>query len=838
MDELYHLSAKLRRRLRASFALYLLMIATVAVAGAAAAPATEEAATQSTTAPATIPAAPQAPVKSYSQTEIASQAESTAAELESVNRQLQTHSRIDSVEAQLPGLTQEVASREAESNRVISPSVSIDLLRTLDRDWEPIRAQLDFWQTDLRDRGDDLAKISQRLAALQQNWSVTLQTLQQASAPPELIDRLQQLVKNIGRAQDSAVQQQAVVAMLFGRVNAQDVRVTDAVLNVRRAQQRAFSRLTSRDSPPLWDSFSRATWTAAGNTLAQQGADSLSTQAANLRSYVENAVGSLLIHLAVVLSITALLIWLRPYVQQPLQLDDRARCAAVIFELPLMTAFVLSMIASIWIYPQAPRLFWAILGITALMPILIVLRRMVDAKLRPLLYVLVIFSILGLLQSVLASLPLLSRWLYLIEMGGTAAFNVLYLIHRSKQTAGTQNQPVLPGLQPPSAPQPTIVTPGGAFGWKGIALALRAATALTIISAIANVLGYVALAKLLAGGLLTSAYLAMLLHAGVGVADALLLGAMNLRPLILLRMVRDRGATIRLWIYRLLVLGATVFWIWLTLDSLSIRQPILSKMWAILAAEWRPGPFRISLGGVLAFALTVAGAFVLSRFARFMLEEDIYPRVRLGRGIPYAISTVLHYAILLFGFLAAISTIYDLTQFTILASAFGVGLGFGMQNIVNNFVSGLILLFERPVQVGDVIEIAGNIGTVIRIGIRASVVTTLESAEIIIPNGQLISDRVTNWTLSNRKRGLTIPLVLRRSDDPQRAMDLLVAVAKATPGVAERPTPTAVIAAMNATSFAYELRLSISSFEDWAAARSKLLKAINESLEQNGLAMV
>ena len=105
---------------------------------------------------------------------------------------------------------------------------------------------------------------------------------------------------------------------------------------------------------------------------------------------------------------------------------------------------------------------------------------------------------------------------------------------------------------------------------------------------------------------------------------------------------------------------------------------------------------------------------------RFLLEEDVYHHLHLAAGLPYAISTMLHYVILLIGFFVALGALgIDLTKVTILG-AFSVGIGFGLQNVINNFVSGLILLFERPIKVGDVIEVGGNVGEVTRIGIRAS----------------------------------------------------------------------------------------------------------------------
>jgi small-conductance mechanosensitive channel len=112
---------------------------------------------------------------------------------------------------------------------------------------------------------------------------------------------------------------------------------------------------------------------------------------------------------------------------------------------------------------------------------------------------------------------------------------------------------------------------------------------------------------------------------------------------------------------------------------------------------------------------------------RFALEEDVYRHFHLASGVPYAISTMLHYVILLLGFFVAFSALgIDLTKLTILVGAFSVGIGFGLRNVINNFVSGLILLFERPIKIGDVIEVGGNVGGARRIGIRASVIRTAD----------------------------------------------------------------------------------------------------------------
>jgi potassium-dependent mechanosensitive channel len=226
------------------------------------------------------------------------------------------------------------------------------------------------------------------------------------------------------------------------------------------------------------------------------------------------------------------------------------------------------------------------------------------------------------------------------------------------------------------------------------------------------------------------------------------------------------------------------------------------------------------------------GAVLLSRFLRFLLEEEVYPRFKLGRGLPYAISSLLHYAILVAGFLLAIAAFgYDLTQFTILAGALGVGIGFGMQNIVNNFVSGLILLFERPVQVGDVIQLDdATVGTVTRIGTRAGVIRTPDGAAVIVPNGLLISGRVTNWTLSSRKRRIHLPVGVVAGSDPKEVIDVLEGAAAAHPLVEKRPPPEAVFVSFTPGALNFELRAWTEHHEEWTQIRSDIDIAANEAL--------
>jgi potassium-dependent mechanosensitive channel len=212
--------------------------------------------------------------------------------------------------------------------------------------------------------------------------------------------------------------------------------------------------------------------------------------------------------------------------------------------------------------------------------------------------------------------------------------------------------------------------------------------------------------------------------------------------------------------------------------------------------------------------------------------------LRLDRGLPYAISTVLHYSILLVGFVVALGALgIDLTKITILAGAFSVGVGFGLQNVINNFVSGLILLFERPIKIGDVIEIDGTVGEVRRIGIRACVIRTGQGSEIIVPNGALISNQVTNWTFSDRARAIEVSVNVLPGADSRRVVELLKTTATSEPGVANEPAPQVYVVNFSAGAVTFQLRAWTDRYQDWARVRSDLAVAVNSALTQESIAI-
>jgi small-conductance mechanosensitive channel len=238
----------------------------------------------------------------------------------------------------------------------------------------------------------------------------------------------------------------------------------------------------------------------------------------------------------------------------------------------------------------------------------------------------------------------------------------------------------------------------------------------------------------------------------------------------------------------------------------------------------------------MAFAVTVWAAFAISRLIRFILEEDVYPRLTLPRGVPNAFSTGIHYVLLLFGFVLAVAaTGADLSKFTLLAGAFGVGIGFGLQNVVNNFISGLILITERPIMPGDTIEVGNMVGDVKRIGMRSSTIRTWEGAEVIVPNGNLISSEVINWTLSDRQRRVEIPVGVAYGSNTAKVTEILQNVASQHEDVLENPAPYVLFIGFGDSSLDFLLRFWTGRFEGYFRIRSQIVYGIEAALNEAGI---
>lgn len=196
--------------------------------------------------------------------------------------------------------------------------------------------------------------------------------------------------------------------------------------------------------------------------------------------------------------------------------------------------------------------------------------------------------------------------------------------------------------------------------------------------------------------------------------------------------------------------------------------------------------------------------------------------VKNNIGVSQSIATIVRYLLIIIGLIIIFQTTgIDLSALGLLVGALGVGIGFGLQSITNNFISGLIILFERPIKVGDRIEIDDLAGNIVDISARATTIITNDNIAVIVPNSDFINSRVINWSHNNRRIRLNFPVGVSYNEDPEKIRTLLEEVAKANSGVLSSPKPYVLFESYGDSSLNFNLLVWTSEFID----RPKILKS-------------
>jgi potassium efflux system protein len=248
----------------------------------------------------------------------------------------------------------------------------------------------------------------------------------------------------------------------------------------------------------------------------------------------------------------------------------------------------------------------------------------------------------------------------------------------------------------------------------------------------------------------------------------------------------------------------------------------------------RPRPITLADLGLALLVLSIG--FVAARNVPGLLEIAVLQRLPLQAGERYAITTTVQYVITICVVVVAAGLIgVGWSKVQWLAAAVTVGLGFGLQEIFANFVSGLIILYERPVRIGDIVTVGDVTGSVTRIRIRATTITNWDRKELIIPNKEFVTGQVVNWSLSDQVLRLVIKVGIAYGSDTRLARNVLLDVATANPRTLPEPTPKAFFQEFGDSSLNFELRVWFKDIDDWMFGKHELHQAIDDAFREHGI---
>jgi small-conductance mechanosensitive channel len=247
---------------------------------------------------------------------------------------------------------------------------------------------------------------------------------------------------------------------------------------------------------------------------------------------------------------------------------------------------------------------------------------------------------------------------------------------------------------------------------------------------------------------------------------------------------------------------------------------------------FRIGQTQVTVASLLATLAILAGTWLLARVVRKLIAEKLFARTQVDPGVRYAMGRVISYVVWVLGLIVALQPLgINATTLAVFGGAIGVGIGFGLQDIAKNFVAGLILLIERPIKVGDRIEVGKVAGDVAEIRARATLVRTNDDIYLIVPNSQFITDTVTNWSYRSPRVRFHFPVSVSYGSDPRTVEQALLEAAAKNEHVLKEPAPTVLFAAFGESSLDFELTCwTAVMLHRRSALRSEMNYAIHDAL--------
>ena len=740
--------------------------------------------------------------------------EEAAEEIKITERKIRLKDDVISLDTLFPAYVKFIREQKKSTESFIKSNPNRQKINNQIEKWNGYDTHLTSWEAEVNEYEGRNVKLLEGVRINEQIWKLSYENTLDEKLPREVARRVKETHQSFINLRKRIVKENNEYLILESRINKQKVGIADVVERLENLKESEIYDLFYLRHPALWSADFSELFSETGG--ANTGTE-FDQNIRDIGKYFQMNRGIIFKFLVIVLLIFLLLRWLKGVFNKyefKSDYKNLRKARDVIVKHGREALVFLAALVSVFYFENPPTLMNDLLVLLVLVFSIPLIRPFMKPQFRNLLYYVVVIYLLDSSKTYMWFNSLQYRIYLLIE-----ASLVIYLIYwfafRHMKTVKYEEHK---------------------FG----TLLMRVAPVLqliALISIVSNVLGYTNLTDLTLkiasqSGVYAVIFYALLMVMG-GVSTGLIHYFFSSRG------IQDLGKKTALEMRALKMIRGLTFFFWLLifLSIVDLLNPLMQILTDVITEPYIFGSISITIGDILRFLSILTISFLITSLVAFLFDSGQFSikYLKLPKGIPAAISLVIRYFIIATGIILALSSLgVDLSKFNLMAGALGLGIGFGLQNVISNFVSGLILVFERPILVGDTVEVNNLMGTVNRIGVRSSNISTFDGAEVVVPNSNLISNDLINWTLSSNLKRIEILIGVAYGTNPNEVLEILKGVVDQAEDALKEPNPQILFSDFGDSSLNFRVRFWV-PFEHGLQAKSDVSIAIYNAFEERGI---
>ncbi len=722
--------------------------------------------------------------------------------------------RLQRIDSLYPIYKELISNEETKAREFMVSNPNQQKINYLIKRWEEYQVQLTGWETEITSYVERNLRLLEVFQSESEVWNLTYERAVENQVPTELLSNVSSATDNLNTIEKQIKDYNFGFLRLQTRINRLRQTVVEIVQALYDKRGSETYDLLYHRHPPIWQVTPKAEPAGQETGIGQE---SLADNGMRISELFQTYREKLYLLLIFGLVLGFFIRYLKRQLVRTIGQEAAGKTTAesyLLFRSPaLVIAFILIFTGMLQLLGGA-RFLEDILILTLLFLSILLINYQIPGRFKGLIYSSILFFALDSVKTYLWFESLHYR-IYMLTEALILAGVVFYF---TRPYLKTREQ---------------MISSIGRFMIRLVPLAYL----LSAVSIISNILGYSNLSDLALKISTKSGISAIIAYAIFLVFQSVIVSWLEQRFLNSANPDLSQMEFLKKRIILFLRYGVLFFFLLGFLNVIDELRNMMEFLSSLLTEPFVVGNLKFTLGSIFMFVLILLLSYVVSRLVAFLIGDQygLLPFFKLPKGIPAAISLVLRYSIMVFGVVIALSYLnVDLSEFNLMAGALGLGIGFGLQTVIANFVSGLILVFERPILPGDTIEVNNLMGKVSKIGVRASSISTYDGAEVVVPNMNLVSNDLINWTLSDSIKRVEILVGTTYDADPNQVLAILKECATGFDYVIKEREPVALFTAFGESSLDFRLLFWV-PFEIGLMAKSDVSVSIYNAFREAGI---